>query len=488
MIKRSPWTGQDAVDLQEAMRLSIRSFSERLGVEQTTVSRWHSHPLSALRTRTQMKLDTALQTAPADVQQRFRQLQSSHQTPPGERRPDKVATTDSWDGRANASLGAGAATPHEVGFFDPHAGRSVNLEAMEEVDVRRQEFLRAAAALSVAAALPSRAREVAIESVRISAPERAGMEHVEQVRAWTAFFRQADDAGLNMIEGMAAQLRAARGFLDAQMPPHVARHLRTAVATFHRVVGWAHYDRGEHGAARDNFKTGLALIADNDAGWLRAAIHSCIARQSIYRYNPHDPATRLAIDDALDNLSIASFRTDKLSLLRRADLAAVKARAFGKQGNHRECIRAVIEAEQLFNAAEVEDHPDTRHEAFKTYYTGKLLSSDLAQGLFDLTFASGIELAHTVARLQSARHLSNENARSRLLATAQLAALHLRHGDIDEGIAFGDTVIVAAQGTRSARVTHDIRRIYQLTAAPRTKQVRAAAELRGKAHELLRHL
>ncbi|MBF6332348.1 hypothetical protein [Nocardia transvalensis] len=370
-------------------------------------------------------------------------------------------------------------TPADLGFFNPRAPRNLDPENRQEIDVRRQEFLRGVVAMPVVAALPQHLREAAVQPVERTAPSRVGWEHVDRVKAWAALFRQADDAGLSIAEGMAAQLRVAETYLDAQMSPEVERALRTAVATFFRVVGWARYDRGEHVNARSDFEQGWHLVQDNGEWWIRAAILTCMARQSIYRGD---------FEDALDKLGMASIRADKLSLLRRADIAAVKARAFGKQGNHRECVRAVREAEQFFFEAQGEDHPDTQHEGFRTYYDEKLLTSDVAQGLFELAFTRGVELPRTIERLRLAMQLSDEHARSRLLSMARLTALQLRRGDVDEGVALGEAVVERAQGTTSVRVIRDIRSIYKVTATPRIKNTPKVRELRRNTRDLLRNL
>lgn len=76
MVRGRAWTGFEAVALQEAMRCSVRDFSELLGVELTTVANWRTN-LSAVtpRTRTQAILDTAYEqrTTPED-RERFSQI------------------------------------------------------------------------------------------------------------------------------------------------------------------------------------------------------------------------------------------------------------------------------------------------------------------------------------------------------------------------------------------------------------------------------
>lgn len=365
------------------------------------------------------------------------------------------------------------ATPGQLGLANHRAARV----RVKEVDVDRQEFLRGLAAVPVLTALPT--RQPTIRPTRDSAPRSVGSEHAQRVNAWAEVFRQADDAGNGAFEGMTAQLARAREYLDATMTPPVEREIKVAVATLHRVVGWARYDRGDHTGAQHDFNEGWNLIGDDGPWWLRAALLTCMARQAIYLGH---------LDYALDKLGIAAIRSDKLSLLRRADIAAVKARAFGAQGNHRECLRAVIEAESLFTEAHDEDHPDLAQEGFGTYYDEKLLASDLAHGMFTLSYQRGFELGQTMTRLETARSLSDAHARSRLRSTAQLAALHLRRGDTEHGVHLAHQVLDAARGTTSARVVRDIHRIHRLTAEPRIRTSSPVTDLRDRTSALLHSL
>lgn len=366
-------------------------------------------------------------------------------------------------------------TPGDLGFYNSRARHhrpAVGLDSR----VGRKDFLRGLAVLPVATVLPE-ADRLLTKPEPVKAPPRVGMDHVEQVNSWAALFRQADDAGLGTTAGMTAQMQVAAGYLQAQMPPHVEVAMKVSVATFYRVAGWAYYDRGDHARARNSFDYALSLVAPEGDWWIRAAILTCMARQSIQRG---------LLDDALDSLGIASIRADRLSMLRRADIAAVKARAFGRQGNHRECVRAIAEAEQYFAEAHDEDHPDTHFEGFRNYYSETLLATDVAHGLFELAFTQGLEVPATINRLRTARDLSDQHARSRLLSTSRLAALHLRRGDIDEGAALATEVVDRAAGTSSRRIIDGISRIHQLTAESRNKKHPTVAELRQKSREFLR--
>lgn len=457
MVRARQWTGFEAAALQEAMRKSIREFAALLGVETTTITNWRSG-LSAVtpRSGTQAILDTTYQQrATPEDRDRFEQI---------------VAEGEAvWRERHNRSRRSFAGPAVRA----PYDGEAWPPEHQVD-DVRRAEFLRGLVAVS-ATAVTDDVVAMATRSID-HAPARVGMDHVNRVRDWAFLFRAADDAGMHIGDGMVAQLRVAVDYLRADMSEPVRSAMHTVVGTFFRVVGWAQYDRGDHEAARTSFRAGWHCAEQADEWWLRAAVLTCLARQDIYLGNA---------DNALTLLGLASVRSDRLSLLRRADIAAVQARAFGKLGNAVECMRAVDQAEQFFAEAQAQDHPDTDQEGFKSYYTESLLQGDTAQGLFDLAYHQNAEVRGATARLRTALHLSDEHARSRQLSLIRLAALELRHGDGDEGLALGIQAVESAGGTSSARVLDGLKLVYRAASADHLTSSAGAQNLRREIADLL---
>ncbi|MEV6096222.1 hypothetical protein [Nocardia sp. NPDC051981] len=457
MVRGREWTGFEAVALQEAMRKSVREFAALLGIETTTVSNWRTG-LSAVKPRsnTQAILDTTLglRATPED-RARFEQIVAEGETVWRERR----------------SRSRRPATSPSV--HPPYDGVTWSLEHQVD-DVRRSDFLRGLLAVSTTT-LTDEVITTATKPID-RLPVRVGMDHAERVRDWASLFRAADDAGLHIGDGMVAQLRVAVGYLRADMSAPVRGAMNAAVGTFFRVVGWALYDRGNHEAARTNFRAGWHCAEQADEWWLRAAVLTCLARQDIYLGDP---------DNALTLLGLASVRADRVSLLRRADIAAVQARAFGKLGNAVECMRAVDQAEKFFDESRGQDHPDTAHEGFKTYYNESLLSGDTAQGLFDLSYHHNAEVPNTVSRLRTALNLSDEHARSRQLSLIRLAALQLRRGDRDEGLALGIQAVDSASGTGSARILDGLKMVHQAACDDRVASTAGAQELRRGIADLL---
>src|SRR2546430_7293323 len=68
------WTGAETKALRQAMRLSVRAFAARLGVDARTVNKWEARGSSiTLLLDTQDLLDSALRLASEEVHARFEQ-------------------------------------------------------------------------------------------------------------------------------------------------------------------------------------------------------------------------------------------------------------------------------------------------------------------------------------------------------------------------------------------------------------------------------
>ncbi|MPZ26497.1 MAG: hypothetical protein GEV12_08570 [Micromonosporaceae bacterium] len=72
MITVQRWTGREARALRMSLRMGVREFASRLGIAPSAVSRWEKlGEQTQLRPETQQMLDTVLEHASAEAQQRF---------------------------------------------------------------------------------------------------------------------------------------------------------------------------------------------------------------------------------------------------------------------------------------------------------------------------------------------------------------------------------------------------------------------------------
>lgn len=126
------WTGETACALQAAMQLTNEAFAARLGIGVRTVAGWHQKP--TLRPQTEMRevLDTALDQAPADVQERFATLITS----PPAADTDKAADAEE---RLSADTNISAALHwlDQAAGWPPGTARSDVASRLAQLDVRQ---------------------------------------------------------------------------------------------------------------------------------------------------------------------------------------------------------------------------------------------------------------------------------------------------------------------------------------------------------------
>jgi hypothetical protein len=92
MVAVRRWTGVETEALRHAMRLSIRVFAARLGVNDRTVIKWKARGSSlTLRPATQQILDCALGMVDEEVRGRFGRMCDRGVT--GERRTTRTVVT-----------------------------------------------------------------------------------------------------------------------------------------------------------------------------------------------------------------------------------------------------------------------------------------------------------------------------------------------------------------------------------------------------------
>jgi transcriptional regulator with XRE-family HTH domain len=352
-----------------------------------------------------------------------------------------------------------------------------------EENMRRSEFIRMFSALTGGAILAEGgllAMLVGTDSAvaELSVPRRVGPEHVAEVRAIAQAFSDLGFLGHGIApEAMAAPMRYAVALLDVHSDRPTRIDLHTAVGKLADVIGWSHFDAGHHAAADRYFQVGLHCASVAAAPWLCANILSDMARKAIHCGHP---------DDALTLLGVAKVREDRLWTLRRANLYAVQARAFGALGDVRECVRSIHESERLFSEGRDDDHDDPYYADLAAYFCEAELLGDTGYGLYPVALA-GHEQRNSADRLrQAVESYPPEYARSRALCLARLALLTLRRGDPDEGVELGSRALAEARHIHSSRMDDEIREIYQATSDSDSYRGHAGvATLRRQAQEQL---
>lgn len=348
-------------------------------------------------------------------------------------------------------------------------------DTKDEDDVQRLDFLRGVAAVG-GAALMSGSLRAALDSAigPIPAPRLVGPEHVAEVSQMVETVRRADHLGHPFGQRvMGAQMHHTLDLLDATADPEVKLNLHAAAATLADAIGWSLFDAGHHRAANQLFQVGLHCATEAGSFRLRADILSDMARQAIHLGRP---------DDALTLLGLAQVRQDRISHLRRANLSAVQARAFGILGDVPETLRAVRDADEHFHDVASGDRDESDYVSFGGYFDYAQLNGDTGHGLFGIA-VHGHELAETRHRLRiAAENYGPDWARSRALCLTLDATLALRSGEVEEGVARGLVACDAAAAINSARVADGVRLIVDAAEFHHTPEV---AELKTRAQQLI---
>ena len=292
----------------------------------------------------------------------------------------------------------------ELGFR-PRRRRSQ--KDKEDDDVRRIDFLRGLAAMGGTALLAGGLRATLDDAiVHTPVPRLVGPEHAEEVARVAEAVRRADNIGHPLAwEAMSAQVRRAIALLENVTDQRVNLNLNVAVAALADAVGWAHFDAGQHRAADRYFRIALHCSEQAGSWWLRADVLGDMARQAIYTGRP---------DEALTLLGAAKVREDRISSLRRANLSAVQARAFGALGDVRETKRAVRDADEHFHEAVADrDEPDN----FADYFTEAQLNGDTAHGLYGIAIhGEAVEETRHRLRVAAEHYGPGSGSKSSLLS------------------------------------------------------------------------
>jgi hypothetical protein len=243
--------------------------------------------------------------------------------------------------------------------------------------------------------------------------------------------------------------------LDTGVSAAVKPRLYAAVAALAQRAGWAAFDADDHDVARTLFCIGLYAAARADDPNLRAHIVADLAAQYNFLGYPADCLEVARFGGVDERVGPAVWKV----------LAMVKARAYALLGNTPACRRQLELAEEHQAAIEP---------------VGGWLGTIASRA--QLHAGSGHAMATLARRTQDAdvRTIARErlataideldphgHTRARALCIAQLAALQLEAGVLDEGVRWGRRLLDTATGIRSARLAEHL------------NQVRIAA----KAHE-----
>lgn len=427
------WTGREAALLRAALRMSIRDFAAKLGVDSRTVTKWQARGAAVvLRPHMQAILDTALDQAAESAKVRFADMLQA-------------------DGTHSAATSFGV-------YFNRRPPGRVR-------QVNRQAFLRTSGALMM---LPF-GELLAATTSPSWLPTRIGKVHVEQVDAAAGALCTLDNRyGGGLVRDAAfAQLRWSAQLLRGGPGPLRADLFR-AVARLAQVAGFAAADIDAHEDSRRAFNFGLACAEQCGARHVRASLLGDMALQALWSGRP---------DHGLIHVDMALADSDRLTTTGRARLHSVRARVLAKLQRTEEALAAVGAGDEEFTGANPADEPPWMppyDEIWHQALTGHALAEVAIVGR---KTQAACRLTYTISQHRQGY------GRLRAVSRTKYAALLMATGDPREAATIAHQALDELGELRSRRAVEDLRRLKRF--AGRHPQITEATELRGRIEELL---
>ncbi|MEU7631810.1 hypothetical protein AB0C34_17750 [Nocardia sp. NPDC049220] len=450
MILGQAWTGKDAEDLQNAMRLSNAGFATVLGVATTTVARWKANPDARITPTSQRRLDRTLYEADRADQQRFTEsrtapvlVQANGSTIAfgRQRTVSTVSVThdpvgDRW---YELSFQAAAADDGLDGPWTfPAALRSFQTVTESDLMQRREFMMLMGAELTAPAHHWLLASPVG--TVTSTAGARIQLGTVTEIDRITASLRRMDDqiGGGTLLKMVLAQVQHVISLLrSCRYDDTVGRRLTSSAAELLRLAGWSAFDDGQHAAAQRYWVAALRgahAAGDNALAANVLGFMSCQAKDLLPSSNE---AATLATT-ALAGYRGGSRRVSAILHLRAGE-------AYAAQHSVRECRRAL-------DAAFTDLDRDHAESAPEWSYWCDVAQAHAQAGYCHLQLGDHPRAQHHL--LEALRLQDDTNTREGALRYTLLATTHLQPAstDLDRALCYAHQAVdLLGQEVTSAR-------------------------------------
>ncbi|MFF5708134.1 Tat pathway signal protein [Streptomyces sp. NPDC012756] len=320
---------------------------------------------------------------------------------------------------------------------------------------------------------PQRARSRAVGPNR-----RVGETEVRAVREMTEFFARRDQRH-GGIDGRTALYQyivddVARYVSGVFRSETSRRSLYSAAAEVVYVAGWMSFDATQHEAARRYFTLALKLAAEADDAPLAGHILRAMAHQAIDLGH-----TRAALN--LATASVERKRYDYATPRERALIGVVRARALAVDGQRRNAIAAIRQAESdLGQAAVGEDEPQR-----VWFFQEASLAHETARTLWALGDLSGA-LRHfgTSVRLRRADAFSRTHA----VTLGYMGAVQAGQGNVEAACQTWSQVLDAMDGVQSGRAREAVVTMRTTLSPFRGRRIPSVSEVDERARVALRRV
>lgn len=422
------WTGREARQLREAMRLSQRDFAATLGIAARTVAQWDRVGVGITpRPEFQRILDVALQRAPDDAVRRFENATRHAPAQATPHVPTAIVASDQLSGLDDVFPTAA----HDAVEAASGVWRSDLLDhtRLVDSDVEPAAWDEASLRWLVAPADLRSPREVGAVGV--------GLSDIQAVKTTVDLFAKLDNtfggnhARRSLIQFLAGDVeQLLRGRYDEATGQALHRTVAEAVL----LAGWMSYDAGHHGLAQRYLLRALRLAHSAADAQLAGSVLSAMSHQATF-LGHYREATDLA------QAALAGTRTVATPTL-TAQFLTMQARALAGLGERRRCELVLLEAERVFERRHPSDDPQ-----FITYFTEAELAAEIAHCMRDIDRS-----AEAVASAElSLNGSDDEFVRSDFFATMVLADAQLDYGEPEQACRTVLSALALGRQLRSAR-------------------------------------
>ncbi|MFF2852827.1 transcriptional regulator [Streptomyces sp. NPDC058001] len=285
---------------------------------------------------------------------------------------------------------------------------------------------------------------------------RVGKRQVEDIRAITTMFRDADNrhGGALSRRAVIAQMSDATAMLDScSYTESTSRALFSAVADLGSVAGWMSFDAGLHKSAQRLFITALHAAAEGGDRAVGAHILQCMARQMSHLDH---------YEDALDLVALAQYWARRqISPATSSMLASLEARFHAILGNLDDSERAAGQAEEIFDRIDPADEP-----AHMAFFDAAELSATI--GVAHQIAAKKSHGSHRARRAEKSLSLlghalslrPEHRVRSKAFDHLGFARTHLTVGEIDGAREETDTALTLFGSISSKRVADRLAELH----------------------------
>ncbi len=260
-------------------------------------------------------------------------------------------------------------------------------------------------------------------------------------------------------KAVVGQLNEVVDLLHGTHPPDVHTELYRVTADLAETAGNVLWDSGQRGRAQHYFTLGIKAASQAGDRPLAAHILATMAVQAVESRDLHG---------GLDLIQLAQHGIRRTPLPRMtAMLATREGWIYAQLGRVQDCHRAIGYAEEAFAGTCDGDAP-----TWLDYFTAAELAGSTASDYRDLAVHDPAQFQRSAHRFERALTLrGDQSLRSRVFDLTELANVHIRQGNVEQGCVIGHRAADTARSLNSYRVNQRLTNLLAATEPYRTLTV-----------------